>query len=118
MGPSLLRPYERVRAIEKHDRVAHVLEGDLQDFAGIVEDAEDSDYWGRIDRFAERLVVEADVPAGDRGFQRFAGFRESVDGFAELPHHLGLFRASEIEAVGGGDRTRTARGHVASSLSY
>src|SRR6266478_3969868 len=109
----MLRPYKRVGTIEQEDGVAFVAEGDLEDAGGVVENAEDADDWRWVDRLAESLVVEADVAAGDGRAEGSAGFGEAVDGFAELPHHFGLFGAAEVEAIRGGDGTRTARGHVA-----
>src|SRR5258708_36087268 len=88
-------------------------EGDFQNFGGVVEDAEDADDGSGVDGFAESLIVKADVAAGDRRAEGGAGFGEAVDGFAELPHHFGLFGAAEVEAIRSGDRTRAARGHVA-----
>src|SRR6266478_2963741 len=109
----MLRPYKRVGTIEQEDGVAFVAEGDLEDAGGVVENAEDADDWRWVDRLAESLVVEADVAASDGRAEGGAGFGEAVDGFAELPHHLGLFGAAEVEAIRGGDGTRAARGHVA-----
>src|SRR6202043_2912123 len=90
-------------AIEQNDDIALVAERDFQDLRGIVENAKDADDRRGIDRFAESFVVEADVAAGDGRAEGGAGFGEAVDGFAELPHHFGLFRAAEIEAIRGGD---------------
>ena len=101
------------RAIEQDDKVAGVAEGDFQDAGDIVKDAEHADHGRRVDGFAEGFVVEADVAAGDGRAEGGAGFGEAVDSFAELPHHLGLFRAAEIEAIRGGDRPRAAAGHIA-----
>src|SRR5712692_2995059 len=109
----MLRPYNGIRSVEEEDDVALVAEGDLQDVRDVVEDAEDADHRRGVDRFAESFVVEADVAAGDGSAEGGAGFTETVDGFAELPHHFGLFGAAKIEAIRGGDGARAAGGHVA-----
>src|SRR5260370_34822973 len=109
----MLRPYKRIGTIEEDDDVPFVAEGDFEDAGSVVEDAEDADDRRGVDGFAESLIVKADVAAGDRRAEGSAGFGETVGGFAELPHHFGLFGAAEGEAIRGGDGTRTARGHVA-----
>src|SRR5258708_31008821 len=100
-------------AIEEEEDVGFVTEGDFQDAGGVAENAEDADDRRWIDGFAESFVVEADVAAGNGRAEGSAGFGEAVDGFAELPHHFGLFGAAEVEAIRGGDGTRPAGGHVA-----
>src|SRR5712692_7107881 len=108
----MLPPYRGNRSVEDEDEVAFVVEGDFQDLRGVVENSKDANDRRRVDRFAKRFVVEADVAAGDGRTEGGAGFGEAVDGLAELPHHLGLFGAAEIEAIGGGDGARAARGYV------
>src|SRR6266851_3114444 len=98
----MLRPYRGIRSVEEEEDVAFVAEGDFQDARGVFEHAEHADDRRWIDRLAESFVVEADVAAGDGGAEGGAGFAETVDGFAELPHHFGLFGAAEIEAIRGG----------------
>ena len=62
------------------------------------------------DRGGARLVVEADVAAGDRDGKLGAAVGQTADRLGELPHHAGILRGSEIEAVsdrhrgGAGDR--------------
>src|SRR6266853_960480 len=109
----MLRHYRRGRSVEEEQDVAFVAEGDFEDAGGVVENAEDADDRRWIDRLAESFVVEADVAASDGRAEGSAGFGEAVDGFAELPHHFGLFGAAEVEAIRGGDGTRPAGGHVA-----
>ena len=83
------------------------------DARSVFEQAENAENRRGIDGFAQRVVVEADVAAGDGNFQRAAGFGDAVDGFAELPHDFGLFGIAEIEAVGGGPGARADGGDVA-----
>src|SRR5229473_1009387 len=109
----MLRPYRGIRSVEEEDDVALVAEGDFQDARGVFENAEDADDRRGINGFAESFIVETDVAAGDGSAEGGAGFAETVDDFAELPHHFGFFRAAEIEAIRGGDGPRAARGHVA-----
>src|SRR5216683_3319863 len=109
----MLRPYRGNRSIEQNDDVAFLTKGDFLDVRGVFDHAEDADDRRRVNGFAEGFVVEADVAAGDGRVEGGAGLGEAVDGFAELPHHLGLFGAAEIEAIRGGDGPRSAAGHVA-----
>src|SRR5258708_36170049 len=109
----MLRPYKGIRSVQQKYGVTFLAEGDFQDVRGVVENAEDADDRRWIDRFAESFVVEADVAAGDGSAEGGAGFGEAVDGFAELPHHFGLFGAAKIEAIRGGDGPRAATSHVA-----
>src|SRR5690348_11422304 len=102
----MLRPYNGRRSVEEEDEVALVTESNLEDAGGVVEDTENADDRRRVDRLAQRLVVKADVAAGDGRAEGSAGFREAVDGFRELPHHFGLFRTTEVEAIRCSDGTR------------
>src|SRR5271163_1821568 len=108
----MLRLYKRVRSVEEKNNVACIAEGDFQDAVYVIENAENTDDWRGIDRFAEGFVVEADVAAGDGRAEFVAGDGEAVDGFAELPHDLRLFWAPEIEAVCRGDGACAAGSYV------
>ena len=110
---TLLARRLRAAAIEQHDHVAFGAESHGQRARGVFEHAEHAEDRRGIDGFAERVVVEADVAAGDGNGQRAAGFGDAVDGFAELPHDFGLFGIAEIEAIGGGPGARADGGHVA-----
>ena len=72
--------------------------------ANVVVDAEHADHRGRVDRGGARLVVEADVAAGDRDAEGLAAVGEAADGLGELPHDRRVLRGAEVEAVGDGDR--------------
>src|SRR5258708_8492796 len=109
----MLRPYNGIRSVEAEDDVALVAKSNFQEVRGVFEHAEHADDRRWIDRLAESFVVEADVAAGDGSAEGGAGFAETVDRFAELPHHFGLFGAAEIEAIRGGDGARAAASHVA-----
>src|SRR6266851_2122359 len=100
-------------AIKKDNEVAFVAEGDLEDARSVVEDAEDADDRRGVNGFAESLVVETNVAAGDGCAEGGAGFSDAINGFAELPHYFGLFRAAEVEAIRGGDGPRAAACNVA-----
>src|SRR5580658_9252372 len=112
----MLRPYNRARSIEQQDEVAFGAKRDFQDAGCVVENAKDTDHRRRVDGFAEGFVVKADVSAGDGRAEFGAGDGETVDGFAELPHHIWFFRAAEIEAICRGDGTRAGCGDVAGSF--
>src|SRR5215470_13717669 len=99
----MLRRCSRGSTIEQDDNVAGGAERYFEQPCGIVENTEHADDRRRINRTAERFVVEADVAAGDRCTEGVARFGDAVDGFTELPHHFGFFRTAEIEAIGGSD---------------
>ncbi len=65
---------------------------------------------------AKSVVIEADVAAGDGNVEGAAGFSDAIDGFAELPHHFGLFGIAEIEAIGGGQRDARRCSDIARSF--
>ena len=53
-----------------------------------------------INALAQRLVVEADVAAGDGNLKLLAGFGDAIDGLRKLPHDVRLLGIAEIEAIG------------------
>src|SRR5260370_34860158 len=112
----MLCPYRGIRSVQQNYSVVGFAEGDLEGAGGILENAQDANDRRRVDRFAEGFVIEADVSASDRRAQRGASFADPVDGFAELPHHFGLFRTAEIEAIRGRDGSPPAASPVARRL--
>ncbi len=66
--------------------------------------ADDADHRRGIDAFAQRLVVQADVAAGDRRLEEAAGFGHAFDRFHQLRHDLGPLGIAEVQVVGGGHR--------------
>ena len=82
----------------------------------VVDHAEHGDDRGRVDRLVAGLVVERDVAAGDGDLELEASVGQALDGFAELPHHLGVLRGAEVEAVADGDRGGAGDGDVAVRL--
>ena len=70
------------------------------------EQPDDGDDRGRVDVAPPGLVVERDVAADDRDGERLAGLRHAVDRLRELPHHLGVLRIAEVQAVHEGERDR------------
>jgi hypothetical protein len=82
----------------------------------VVDDAQDTDHGGRQDGRVARLVVEADVAAGDRGAQGLAAVGESAHRLGELPHDARILRGAEVEAVRDGERPRAADRDVAVGL--
>ena len=91
-------------------------EGGRDGGGGVLEEAEDADDRGGVDGAAGRLVVEADVAAGDGQAEGLAGGGHAVDGGRERAHHLGPFGAGEVEAVGDRDRLGAGAGDVAGGL--
>ena len=105
----------RLGPAEQHDagsRPARQREPDGEPAAHVVVDAEHSDDRGGVNGRRPGLVVEADVPAGDRHAEGGAAVREPAHGLGELPHHRGVLRRAEIQAVRHGQRARPGRRHV------
>ena len=84
-------------------------------FVDVLENADDAQHRRGIDAFAQSLVVEADVAAGDRNIEFFAGLGDAVDHLRELPHDLRLFRIAEVQAVGRANRSRARARHIAAA---
>ena len=85
----------------------------LRRFVHVVENSDHAEHRRRINSFAQCLVVEADVAAGDGNLQLFAGLGDAVDRLRELPHDLRLFRIAEVQAIGRGHRSCSRAGHFA-----
>ncbi len=94
---------------EQHDAGAGHGEAGADPAADVLVHAEHPDDRGRLDRHAAGLVVEADVPAGDRRAQGQAAVGQPAHGLGELPHHAGVLGRAEVEAVG--HRQRPGAGH-------
>jgi hypothetical protein len=84
--------------------------------AYVVDHAEHGDDRGRQDRGLAGLVVQRDVASRDRDPERGTGVLETTAGLGELPHHRGVLRRAEVEAVGDGQGHRAAAGDVAVGL--
>ena len=83
----------------------------------VINHAEHTDHWGWQNWLVTSLVVEGDVAARDWDIQLLRAIRQTMDGLAELPHHVGVFWRAEVQAVGHRVRTRTGNCHVAVGLS-
>ena len=95
-----------------------VLEAAADDAIRMLEQADDADDRRGIDRPAVRLVVQADVAAGDRHAERAAGLADALDGLRELPHDRGPLGVAEVEAVGRAERTGAGAGDVARRFGH
>ena len=84
--------------------------------ADVVDDPEYPHHRRRQDGRRTGLVVEADVAAGDRDAQLCAAVGQTAYGLLELPHHGGVLRGPEVEAVGHGLGRRAGDGDVAVRL--
>ena len=82
----------------------------------VVENAHDADNRGGQDRGVARLVVQRHVAAGDGNAKSLASLREALNRGGQLPHDGGVFRRTEVEAVGHGHRTSAGGGDVAVGL--
>ena len=78
----------------------------------VVDHAEQTDDRSGIDVGAGRLVVEADVAADHRSTEGLTSLRQSVDGFRQLPHDLGMFGVTEVETVHDSQRAGAHTGQV------
>ena len=96
----------------EQDDVALLAERDRNPSAHVVVDAEHSDDRGGVNGHRPRLVVEVDVPAGDRYAEGGAAVRQPAHRLGELPHHRRVLRRAEIQAVRHGERARPGRRHV------
>src|SRR5262249_12031562 len=65
---------------EEDDGVARFLEAPADDFVRLLQQTDHADGRRRIDRLAIRLVVEADVAAGDRHVERTTSLADPFDG--------------------------------------
>src|SRR5581483_4836800 len=82
----------------------------------VVKHTKDADDGRGQDCSRTGLVVEADIAAGDRNAKRRTAVGDTADRLGELPHHTGVFRRSEVQAVGDGDGGRAGDGDVAVGL--
>src|SRR5260370_27121855 len=110
----MLRGYNGTGSVKQDNGVALFAEGDFQHTRSIFQDAQHANDWRRIDRLAERLVVKADVAAGNRRAQFVARNGQAINRFAELPHYFRLFRAAKVQAVRRRNRARAACSDIAS----
>src|SRR5271157_339006 len=83
----------------------------------VFQDPHHADNRSGINPFAQGLVVEAYVAAGDWSFQLFASLGHAVDGLRELPHHLRFLGIAEVQTIRRRDRRRARAGHIARRLS-
>ena len=97
---------------EKQHDVCGVGESHRDAGPHIVDDSQHANLRGGQNVATTRLVVEADVAAGHRHAQGQAAVHQALDGLDELPHHFGVLRRPEVEAVGDRDRLGAADGHV------
>src|SRR4030095_12871326 len=106
------------RRLDQDDRIAFVLEIGRSDVREIVYDSHNANHGRWIDIAVERFVIKADVAASDGRAKSVAGLSHSIHNFAELPHHFGMFRISEVETVGRGERTSAGADNVAAGLRH
>ena len=117
LGPGPLAAAELLAgASEQQQRLAGLLETHRRTPGDVVEQTEDADDRGRVDRRTGGGVVETDVAAGHRDAEGGAAVGEPAGRLGELPHHLRVLGAAEVQAVGDGDRHRARRGDVAVGL--
>ena len=104
--------------MQQQNLVADVLEAGRHSLGHVVHDADDADDWRGINSGAQRLVIERNIAAGNRRSERIARLGNAVDRIRKLCHDFWLLRIAEVEAVGCGDRRRTATGDLASCLGH
>ena len=102
----------------RHNSVADRAKGHAQRAIRVFEQTENAKHRRGIDSLAQRFIVETNIAAGDGNPESGAGFGDAIHCFAELPHHFGLFRIAEIEAVSGGHRPRAATGYIARGFGH
>ena len=101
---------------QQQQRLAGLLEAHRRPATDVVEQADHADDGRRVDGGARGGVVEADVAARHRGAQHGARLGQPAGGLGELPHHLGVLRTAEVQAVGHGDGHGAGGGDVAVGL--
>src|SRR5258708_35470444 len=89
-------------------------EADARERIGGLENAIPPNPGGWKSPLPGRCVVEPKLSAGNRRAQLIARDGQTVNHFAELPHHFRFFRAAEVEAVGRRHGTRATRCDIAS----
>src|SRR6202046_3132078 len=88
----------------------------LRGLVYVFENPHYSEYGSGINAFAQRLIVEADVAAGDWELKLLAGPGYAIDGLRKLPHDMRLFRIAEVQAVGCAHGSRARTGNLAGSF--
>ena len=117
LGPGPLRPSELLpRLTEQQHRLPGLLEAHRRTAGDVVEQPQHADHRRRVDGGPGGGVVEADVATGHGGHQRPAAVGEPTGRLGELPHHLRILGAAEVQAVGDGDGHRAGGSDVAVRL--
>ena len=83
-----------------------------------IDEPDHADHRRGVDVAATGLVVEADVATDDGDVERPGRFGHAVDRLRELPHHLGVLRVAEVEAVDQGDRPGPGARHIEGRLGH
>src|ERR1700751_4278901 len=89
----------------------------LRGLMHVFENPHDSEHRCRVNSFTKRLVIEANVTAGDRDFQFLASLGQTIDSLGELPHDVRLLRVSKVEAVRSPNRSRARTRNLTRCLS-
>ena len=103
---------------QQHDHVARLLETAVHDAIRVLEEADDADDRRGMDRAAVRLVVEADVAAGNRHAKGAACRADALNRLRELPHDRRPLGVAEVQAVGRAERPCAGARDVARSLRH
>src|SRR6266571_5016665 len=114
----MLRPYNRGRSVEENNDIFFFAELHFERAVGIFDHAQNANNRRGVDGFPQRLVVEADISAGNGSGERGARFGKPIDRFGKLPHHFGLFRTAEVQTIGRRNRPGAARGDVARGFDW
>ena len=101
---------------QQDDRVAFILEPLRGDVARVFDQANHRNRRRRKDRAVRALIVQADVPAGDRRVKCATGFSDSANRFPQLPEDFRIVRIAEIEIVGRAERDRAGARQVAGAF--
>ncbi len=113
-----IRGVSRFRSSDDKQRKSGLAEIGADGFVHVFHDSHDANHRRWIDAFAERLVVEADIAAGDWGFQLLAGLGDAINGLRELPHDMRLLGIAEVQAISGRDWGCAGAGNVAGRLRH
>ncbi len=107
-----------IGGFDQDDRIAGIPKGTPGDETEIFNQANNADDRRGINVFAERFIIKADVPTGDRSLKNVAGFRHTFDDFAELPHHFRMLGIAKVQTIRGGKRLSARANNIAYASAY
>ena len=84
---------------DKQQNISDVPEVRPHSLRHIINNPDDPNHRGRIDPLTPGLVVERNIPAGNRRSQRYTSLGDAIDRLRKLRHNLRLFGIAEVQTV-------------------